>query len=103
MGLIKAGMGAIGGVLGDQWKEFIYCESMKPDVLVSKGQKRVSSRGRSSNTSAEDNIISNGSTIAVNDGQCMIIVESGKVWIFALSLANMFMINPPSPLFSQKA
>ena len=79
MGLIKAGMGAIGGVLGDQWKEFIYCESMKPDVLVSKGQKRLSSRGRSSNTSAEDNIISNGSTIAVNDGQCMIIVESGKV------------------------
>ena len=79
MGLIKAGMGAIGGVLGDQWKEFIYCESLKPDVLVSKGQKRVSSRGRSSNTSAEDNIISNGSTIAVNDGQCMIIVESGKV------------------------
>ena len=79
MGLIKAGMGAIGGVLGDQWKEFIYCESMKPDVLVSKGQKRVSSRGRSSNTSAEDNIISNGSTVAVNDGQCMIIVESGKV------------------------
>ena len=46
MGLIKAGMGAIGGVLGDQWKEFIYCESMKPDVLVSKGQKRLSSRGR---------------------------------------------------------
>lgn len=79
VGLIKAGMGAVGGVLGDQWKEFIYCESMKPDVLVSKGMKRVSSRGRSSNTSAEDNIISNGSTIAVNDGQCMIIVESGKV------------------------
>lgn len=79
MGLIKAGMGAVGGVLGDQWKEFIYCESMKPDVLVTKGRKRTSSQGRSSNTSAEDNIISNGSTIAVNDGQCMIIVESGKV------------------------
>ncbi|MEE1194300.1 MAG: SPFH domain-containing protein [Phascolarctobacterium sp.] len=79
MGLIKAGMGAVGGVLGDQWKEFIYCESLKPDVLVTKGKKRTSSRGRSSNTSAEDNIISNGSTIAVNDGQCMIIVESGKV------------------------
>lgn len=79
MGLIKAGMGAVGGVLGDQWKEFIYCESLKTDVLVAKGMKRVSSRGRSSNTTAEDNIISNGSTIAVNDGQCMIIVESGKV------------------------
>ena len=79
MGLIKAGMGAVGGVLGDQWKEFIYCESLKPDVLVAKGMKRVSSRGRSSNTSSEDNIISNGSTIAINDGQCMIIVENGKV------------------------
>lgn len=79
MGLIKAGMGAVGGVLGDQWKEFIYCESLKPDVLVAKGRKRTSSQGRSSNTSAEDNIISNGSTIAINDGQCMIIVESGKV------------------------
>lgn len=79
MGLIKAGMGAVGGVLGDQWKEFIYCESMNPDVLVTKGRKRTSSQGRSSNTSAEDNIISNGSTIAVNDGQCMIIVENGKV------------------------
>ena len=52
MGLIKAGMGAIGGVLGDQWKEFIYCESLKPDVLVTKGRKRTSSQGRSSNTSA---------------------------------------------------
>ena len=79
MGLIKAGMGAVGGVLGDQWKEFIYCESLKPDVLVAKGRKRTSSRGRSSNTSSEDNIISNGSTIAINDGQCMIIVENGKV------------------------
>ena len=79
MGLIKAGMGAVGGVLGDQWKEFIYCESLKSDVLVTKGRKRTSSQGRSSNTSAEDNIISNGSTIAINDGQCMVIVENGKV------------------------
>ena len=79
MGLIKAGMGAIGGVLGDQWKEFIYCESMPPNILVQKGQKRTSSQGRSSNTSAEDNVISNGSVVSVNVGQCMIIVESGKV------------------------
>ena len=79
MGLIKAGMGAIGGVLGDQWKEFIYCDSLASDVLVTKGQKRLSSEGRSSNTSGEANIISNGSRIAVNEGQAMIIVEQGKV------------------------
>lgn len=79
MGLIKAGMGAIGGVLGDQWKEFIYCDSLAQDVLVTKGQKRLSSEGRSSNTNAEANVISNGSVIAVNEGQAMIIVEQGKV------------------------
>lgn len=79
MGLMKAASGAVGGVLGDQWKEFFYCESLSPEILVAKGQKRLSSQGRSSNTSAEDNIISNGSAIAVNEGQCMIIVESGKV------------------------
>ena len=77
MGLIKAGIGALGGTLADQWKEFFYCEAMPKEVLVTKGQKRVS--GRSSNTKASDNIISNGSGIAVADGQCMIIVEQGKV------------------------
>ncbi|MBR3751088.1 MAG: SPFH domain-containing protein [Clostridia bacterium] len=77
MGLIKAGIGALGGVLADQWKEFFYCEAMDMDTLVIKGSKRVS--GRSSNTKGEDNIISNGSGIAVADGQCMIIVEQGKV------------------------
>ena len=77
MGLIKAGIGALGGTLADQWKEFFYCESMPKAVLVTKGQKRVS--GRSSNTKGNDNIISNGSGIAVADGQCMIIVEQGKI------------------------
>lgn len=77
MGLIKALTGAAGGVLADQWREYFYCEALTPEVLVAKGMKRVS--GRSSNTSAEDNIITNGSIIAVNNGQCMIIVEQGKV------------------------
>ena len=77
MGLIKAITGAAGGVLADQWKEYFYCDSIANDILIVKGQKRVS--GRSSNTKAEDNIISNGSGIAVADGQCMIIVEQGKV------------------------
>ena len=77
MGLIKAGIGALGGTLADQWKEYFYCESMPKEVLATKGQKRVS--GRSSNTKGSDNIISNGSIIAVADGQCMMIVEQGKV------------------------
>ena len=77
MGLIKAGIGALGGVLADQWKEFFYCDALPADVLVRRGQKQVS--GRSSNTKGHDNVISNGSGIAVADGQCMIIVEQGKI------------------------
>lgn len=77
MGLIKAGLGALGGTLADQWKEFFYCDAMPREVLVTKGQKRVS--GRSSNTKGNDNIITGGSGIAVADGQCMMIVEQGKV------------------------
>ncbi|MGN0360925.1 MAG: SPFH domain-containing protein [Hominisplanchenecus sp.] len=77
MGLIKAGIGALGGTLADQWKEYFYCEAMEKDVLVTKGRKRTSSR--SSNTKGNDNIISNGSVIAVADGQCMMIVEQGKI------------------------
>ena len=77
MGLIKAGAGALGSTLADQWKEFFYCDAIDKDTLVVKGVKRVSSR--SSNTKGSDNIISNGSGIAVADGQCMIIVEQGKI------------------------
>ncbi len=77
MGLIKAGIGALGGTLADQWKEFFYCDSIPNDILMVKGQKQTSSR--SSNTKGSDNVISNGSGIAVADGQCMIIVEQGKI------------------------
>ncbi|MBE7045734.1 MAG: SPFH domain-containing protein [Ruminococcaceae bacterium] len=77
MGLLKAGIGALGGVLADSWRDYFYCESMDADVLVQKGEKRTG--GRSSNKKGTDNIISDGSIINVNEGQCMIIVESGKV------------------------
>ena len=77
MGLIKAGMGALGGTLADQWKEFFYCDALPNDVLMRKGEKRVS--GRSSNTKGNDNIISNGS---------------------APNPANLHTTAPPSRLFS---
>ncbi|MDL2327369.1 SPFH domain-containing protein [Ruminococcaceae bacterium OttesenSCG-928-A11] len=77
MGLIKAALGAAGGVLADQWKEYFYCDALPAEILAVKGKKRSSDR--SSNTKGEDNIISNGSVIAVANGQCMLIVEQGKV------------------------
>lgn len=81
MGLIKAAMAAAGSTLADQWKEFFYCDALSSDVMVVKGQKRIG--GKSSNTKGSDNIISQGSGIAVADGQCMIIVEQGKIVEFA--------------------
>ena len=81
MGLIKAALGSLSSTLGDQWREYFYCESMPADILVSKGSKRVSSR--SSNTKGSDNVISNGAVVAVNEGQCMMIVEQGQIVEFA--------------------
>ncbi len=77
MGLIKAAFGAAGGVMADQWKEFFYCEAIPADVLAVKGKKKAT--GRSSNTKGDDNIITNGSIIAVANGQCMLIVEQGQI------------------------
>ena len=77
MGLIKAIAGATGGVLADQWKEYFYCDSLSAEVLCAKGCKKSS--GRSSNKKGEENIITSGSVITVADGQCMIIVDQGKV------------------------
>lgn len=90
MGLLKAGVGALTGVLEDQWREYFYCEALSADVLVTKGVKRTSKRG---SNKGNDNIISNGSIIAINEGQCMMIVEQGKLLNFLQRLENMFMIH----------
>ncbi|MCI8995496.1 MAG: SPFH domain-containing protein [Lachnospiraceae bacterium] len=77
MGLIRALGAAASSMLGDQWREYFYCDALDGDTLVVKGQKRVS--GRSSNKKGSDNIITNGSVIAINEGQCMLIVDQGRV------------------------
>lgn len=77
MGLIKAILGSALGTIGDEWLEYIYCDSMSEDVLMQKGSARVGNR--SGNTGRDSNIISDGSKIAVNEGQCMLVVEDGKI------------------------
>ena len=79
------------GVLADSWRDYFYCESMDADTLVQKGEKKAG--GRSSNKKGTDNIISNGSIINVNDGQCMMIVESGNQSGFLATEAAMELIN----------
>ena len=77
MGILKVGVGAAQGVLADSWREYFYCDAMDVDVLAKKGEQRQSKRGF--NTKKSENIISNGSIIVINEGQCMMIVEQGKV------------------------
>ena len=81
MGLIKAAKDAVSTMLADQWREYFYCDSLSNDVLLVKGQKRIT-EGRNSNTKGIDNIITNGSVIAVNEGQCMLLVDQGEITDF---------------------
>ena len=78
MGLLKAGIGALSGVLSDQWRDYFYAEALPANVLVTKAQKRVTKRFGGSRTE-DDNVISDGSIVAINEGQCMMIVDQGKV------------------------
>ena len=71
-------VGSLTGELAEQYKEYFYCEALPADVLVAKGVKRKSG-GLFGGNKGSDNIITQGSIIAVADGQCMMIVEQGKV------------------------
>lgn len=70
MGLLKAGIDAALGVLSEQWRDYIYCDALPNNVLMTKGKKR---------TGGSSNLLSNGSIIAVNEGQCMLIVHQGAI------------------------
>ncbi len=82
MGLIRAGLNAVGGTLASQWKEYFYLDAMPEGVLAAKASKKTKGRfGGSRNE--DDNIISAGSVIAVNEGQCAMVVDQGKIVEFS--------------------
>ncbi|MBO4795060.1 MAG: SPFH domain-containing protein, partial [Clostridia bacterium] len=95
MGLIKAVLGAAGGFLADQWREYFYCEALDANTLVTKGVHRTGKR--SSNTKGSDNVISNGSIVAVNEGQCMIIVDQGKITEFCAEAGEFLYDSSSEP------
>ncbi len=96
MGLIKAALDSVGGVMADQWREYFYCEAIPNDVLVTKGKVRVN-KGRNSNNKGNDNIISNGSIVAVNEGQCMIIVDQGEIVEFCADAGEFLFDSSTEP------
>ena len=87
------------GILSDQWKEYFTCDALSENVLAVRGHKKVT--GKSSNTKGDDNIISKGSVVAVAEGQCMIIVEQGKVVEFCAEPGEFVFDSSTEPsLFS---
>ena len=95
MGLIKAAMTAGKSVLADQWKEAFFCDALPENVLMIKGQKRIG--GNSSNTKGGDNIITNGSMIAVAPGQCVMIVDQGRIAEFCAEPGEFFYNSSTEP------
>ncbi len=94
MGLIKAAKDAVGSMMADQWREFFYCDALSNDILVAKGRKKA---GSSRNNKGTDNVISNGSIVAVNEGQCMIIVEQGQIVEFCAEAGEFVYDNSTEP------
>ena len=95
MGLIKAAINAVAGNLADQYKEYIYCESLSNDILAAKGHKRVGSRGTNK---GDDNVITDGSAIAVNEGQCALVARFRKLRQRQACLnSNPLFLPPCSP------
>ena len=66
---------SIGSITKDQYLEFFVCDTMQDGVLASRGRK-IDKKGMNK---GNDNIISNGSLIIVNAGQCAITVDNGQI------------------------
>lgn len=91
MGLIRAGLKAVGSTLSDQWKDYYYCDALPQNVLVAQGQKKGGG--------GHGNIISEGSLINVADGQCMMIVEDGQIVEFCAEPGEFVFERTTEPSF----
>ena len=84
MGLINTAKESASSVLKEQYRDYFYCDSLNNQVLMQRGHKRAAkSTGfrlfSGSSQTVDNNIISSGSIVAVNEGQCMIIVDQGAI------------------------
>ena len=81
---MQAVVGAVGGMLGDQWKDFY----TMPDGAVADGgavrrsAARDQCRSRLQHPRLQ-NIISNGSKIMVPEGYGLLLMQDGKITSFA--------------------
>ncbi|MGE4367172.1 SPFH domain-containing protein [Thermomonas sp.] len=84
MGLVQAVKGAVGGMLGDQWKDFLTIpDGLAPTAALFAAVPRGSNAGRGSNVHGSTNIISNGSKIVVPEGYGLLLMQDGKITALA--------------------
>ncbi|WP_240098037.1 SPFH domain-containing protein [Thermomonas flagellata] len=84
MGLVQAVKGAVGGMLGDQWKDFLTIpDGLAPTAALFAAVPRGTNAGRGSNVHGSANIISNGSKIVVPEGYGLLLMQDGKITALA--------------------
>lgn len=83
MGLVQAVVGAVGGMLADQWKDFYTVPTGLPSTAaLFAAVPQGTNAGRGSNTGGSSNIISNGSKIIVPEGYGLLLFQDGKITSF---------------------
>ncbi|MFS3130062.1 SHOCT domain-containing protein [Nocardioides sp. Bht2] len=84
MGLIQAAIGALGGTLADQWKDFYTVPNgLAPTAALFSAVPRGTNNDRGSNTKASDGVITNGSKIVVPEGYGLVLMQDGAITGFA--------------------
>ncbi|MGC4153772.1 MAG: SPFH domain-containing protein [Propionicimonas sp.] len=84
MGLIQAAIGALGGTLADQWKDFYTVPAgIAPTAALFAAVPQGQNAGRGSNTRGSDGVITNGSRILVPEGYGLVLMQDGAITGFA--------------------
>lgn len=66
-----------GTIHSAMWVEYFVSGDMSNGILMKRGEKVNAKTGK--NAKGDDNIITSGSGIDVQEGQCMILVENGRI------------------------
>lgn len=84
MGLVQAAIGALGGTLADQWKDFYTVPGgLAPTAALFAAVPQGQNAGRGSNTHGSEGVISNGSRILVPEGYGLVLMQDGAITGFA--------------------
>ncbi|MDL2232634.1 SPFH domain-containing protein, partial [Ruminococcaceae bacterium OttesenSCG-928-L11] len=97
MGIIKAITSAVGGTLADQWLECIQPDDMGEKTVMTGGVLVRRNDRRNQNKKSSGGVITNGSTILVEQNQCMLLVDGGKIVDYSAEPGYYTVDNARSP------